>query len=279
MEVKEKDAYYFSHDSNARNDLKIKALVKKYGWSGYGYYWVIIENLRESDNYKLPFKDYVLDALAEEFNVSSTDVQQFIDDCINKYDLLEKEDGCFYSNSLKRRMKIKDNKREQARQAGLVSAQKRTQQQRPFNNRSTTVQQGKERKGKEGKESKKNNDISDIVYCEIPKKINCSRVRKAFNEYCHMRWHKDKKELEIYTQERLMKTLLELSNGNTEIAVEVCNRATDGAWANFYELKNDDKSKQQKLIECPNRHINAYKTLKDKSLQCKVCGAQWKVEK
>lgn len=31
-----KDCYYFPHDSNARSDPKIMALIQKYGIEGYG---------------------------------------------------------------------------------------------------------------------------------------------------------------------------------------------------------------------------------------------------
>jgi len=35
-----KEAYYFSHDSNARQDEKIIKLRMKLGWEGYGLYWL-----------------------------------------------------------------------------------------------------------------------------------------------------------------------------------------------------------------------------------------------
>ena len=40
-----KDAYYFSHDANARLDPKNQAMICKYGMAGYGMYWIIIEML------------------------------------------------------------------------------------------------------------------------------------------------------------------------------------------------------------------------------------------
>ena len=46
-----KDAYYFPHDSNARHDPKIVAMTAVYGMAGYGYYWAIIEILREQKDY------------------------------------------------------------------------------------------------------------------------------------------------------------------------------------------------------------------------------------
>lgn len=120
-----KDTYWFTHDSNARNDIKIKALRKKHGSAGYGNFWIIIEHMRESENYSLPLKRYTYEALADEFNMSATDVEQFIDECITTFELFEKNNNYFYSNSLFKRMKKLDEKREQTRKAGKISAEKR----------------------------------------------------------------------------------------------------------------------------------------------------------
>ena len=53
MSKEKKDAYYFSHDSNARNDIKILRLRRSLGLEGYGIYFCLIEMLREQDDYKM----------------------------------------------------------------------------------------------------------------------------------------------------------------------------------------------------------------------------------
>ena len=40
-----KDAYYFSHDSNAKDDPKCMVLIDQLGLEGYGIFWVLIETL------------------------------------------------------------------------------------------------------------------------------------------------------------------------------------------------------------------------------------------
>ena len=60
----EKDAYFFSHDCNARNDPKILALRSIYGAEGYGVYFMLIEILREQPEYKLPITKYIWNTLA-----------------------------------------------------------------------------------------------------------------------------------------------------------------------------------------------------------------------
>lgn len=42
---------YFSHDADARNDVKCLALRQKHGYEGYGIFWAIIEVLRVQPNY------------------------------------------------------------------------------------------------------------------------------------------------------------------------------------------------------------------------------------
>jgi len=186
-----KDAYYFSHDSNARNDPKIKALRKKYGLAGYAKYFIIIEMLRESDNYELPCKDYIFECIADEFNEQSTNVQQTFNDLVNVFELIQTDGQKFWSEALKNRMSFKDHIREQAKKAGKASAEKRRnindvsiEIQRTVNERSTDVQQTfnecstkkerkKERKKevKEEKEEKENgnNITADNFVFEEPK--------------------------------------------------------------------------------------------------------------
>ena len=112
-----KDAYYFKHDSNARNDPKIKSLISKYGLEGYGRFWVVIEMLRESAHYKLEEEEYIWDALAEQMKCDVKEVKAFIKDCVEKFKLFIQEDGYFYSASLLERMIKLDEIREKRKRA------------------------------------------------------------------------------------------------------------------------------------------------------------------
>lgn len=113
-----KDSYYFQHDSNARYDPKIQALIKKYGIEGYGRYWILIEILRDSSNYKLEDKSYVWLSLAEQMLCSVEDIKKFVNDCIKEFELIEKIDKLFYSPSLLCRMLKLDDIRQKRSKAG-----------------------------------------------------------------------------------------------------------------------------------------------------------------
>jgi hypothetical protein len=104
-----KEAYYFSHDSNARNDEKIIALRIKYEWKGYGLFWAIIEKLRDSTNY-MCIKDYNL--VAFDLRVDASLIKSIVEDFglfvfteCGKY---------FYSERLQQSMEFKESKSKKA---------------------------------------------------------------------------------------------------------------------------------------------------------------------
>lgn len=96
---------YFSHDSNARNDSKILNLRMKHGVEGYGVYFMLLERMRESEDY-MSVKDY--NALAFDFRVSSEVVKSVVEE----FDLflLTDDKKKFYSESFLDRMQLKDEK-------------------------------------------------------------------------------------------------------------------------------------------------------------------------
>jgi len=147
-----KDAYYFSHDSNAQHDPKILKMMANIGWKAYGLYWGIVEKLREEDTHSLP-TDY--ETLAFAMRIES----ELIKDIVESYDLFVVEDGLFYNLRLNKTMKRVREKSQKAKE----SARKR------WDNDTNAMQtQCKERKGKEkkGKERKRKDKISE-EYCPI----------------------------------------------------------------------------------------------------------------
>lgn len=111
-----KDSYYFSHDSNAKNDEKIVRLRMKHGWEGYGLYWAIIERLRESSNY-MSVCDFNL--IAYDLRTDSAKIKSIVED-FGLFAFTD-ESECFYSESLTKRMELKNERSTTARK----NAQKR----------------------------------------------------------------------------------------------------------------------------------------------------------
>ena len=110
-----KDAYYFPHDSNARNDQRLMKVRMEYGMEGYGIYFGLIEILREQAEYTLLFDD--LESISFDLRV---DLEK-VEDIVSNYNLFVIEGmSMFYSKSLKRRMEKLDLIKEKRSEAGRI---------------------------------------------------------------------------------------------------------------------------------------------------------------
>lgn len=106
---------YFSHDANAMNDPKCMMLITQLGMEGYGIFWGLVELLRQQPNYRMSLS--LVPSIAARFMVSS----QKIETVIRSYDLFRIEDDqFFFSQSLRDRMSIMDQKTEMKRLAGKL---------------------------------------------------------------------------------------------------------------------------------------------------------------
>ena len=116
-----KDAYYFSHDANARHDPKIIKMISVYGMEGYGWYWVIIEMLREQDNFKLSISDQRdIEVIASQTISDSEKIRKYLDDCVKIFKLFKKRKKYLWSSSLLNRMEKMNEKREKGRKAAKI---------------------------------------------------------------------------------------------------------------------------------------------------------------
>jgi len=196
-----KDAYYFPHFSNARNDRKIKRLRKELGLEGYGIYFMILEILRDQEGFKYPIDD--IDLLSDEFGTSEQKVRIVI--C--NYTLFEIDtNNFFFSTKFNEFMQPYLNMKKQRRLAGKKSAEVRrknkeisTTVERPLNgssnNRITVAEQSKvnESKVNESKVKKINNkrdrELLDFMEMDKPRRVfdqimfecpNFAKIEKPF---------------------------------------------------------------------------------------------------
>jgi hypothetical protein len=108
-----KDAFYFPHDSNAKDDPKMILLIEELGMEGYGIFWMLIESLRDQPDYRASL--LIVPALARRYNTT----QEKVKTVIQRYDLFVVEDDTFfYSESLNRRMEALAEKRLKRQLAG-----------------------------------------------------------------------------------------------------------------------------------------------------------------
>jgi len=160
---------YFSHDYNARNDTKLVKLFMKYGLSGVGAYWCIIEMLYEEGGY----------LLRSEYGRISfelrTDVKT-IKSIVESFDLFKKDTKKFWSETGIDRLNQRIEKSAKARYSVNKRWEKyeRNTDVKQTQNDSNTI---KVKKSKE-KEIKEN---IDLIYKSYPIKcpINNSSTNKS----------------------------------------------------------------------------------------------------
>jgi len=115
-------AYWFSHDYNAKDDPKCMLLIDELGPEGYGIYWILIETLREQNEYKYPIK--LLSSLARKYGTTLPKMEVVV----KNYSLFAIENNEFFlSKSLCRRMKKYDEKCKQMSINAKMGAKKQKQ--------------------------------------------------------------------------------------------------------------------------------------------------------
>lgn len=89
-----KDAYYFPHFCNARNDQRIIKLRRVLGAEGYGFYFMLLEVLREQNDFTFPVAG--LEDLSYEWHTSREKLVSVVRD----FDLFVINEYSFFSEKL-----------------------------------------------------------------------------------------------------------------------------------------------------------------------------------
>lgn len=110
--MSDKDAFYFGHDSNAKDDPKIIQLIEEMGLEGYGIYWVLLELMRDQPDYK--YRLNLVPAIARRYNTTFEKVKNVI----AKYGLFVIDEDEFYSIAFINRMSAWDKKKKAKSEAG-----------------------------------------------------------------------------------------------------------------------------------------------------------------
>lgn len=159
------------------------------GWEGYGLFWALLEMLRNETDHRMR-THYKSIAFALQTHEDS------IKKIIHNFDLFELEDDFFYSNSLLRRMELKGERSEKARE----SAKKRWNKDidanamRTHSEGNANAMQVKESKGKEIKENEiKESKLNEDSHNEIFRSLWNNRI---WLEGLAMNWKADVKEVQ-----------------------------------------------------------------------------------
>lgn len=244
----EKDAYFFSHDCNARNDPKILALRSVYGAEGYGVYFMLVEILREQPEYKLAVNKYIWSTLAMQMQVEASRLEQIITDCCTEFSengstLLVNDGKYLFSSSLLRRMGKVDDisklRQEAARkrwenkpckvsgQSGSCSSDANAEEN------DANKRKAKQSKPKQSKaeEKKPKQTIFEAFSDGDPEML------AALQGFEEMR-NKIKKPMTDQAKKRLVTELVKLS-GDRDTQIAILHQSEDRCWAGVFALKDD----------------------------------------
>lgn len=104
-----RDVYWFKHDANARRNQKLLTMRLIYGAEGYGWWWMLLEMMRESSGYRLKISGkYDIATIAQELGAGKDKIKAFLDDCVNEFRLFESDGEYIWSPSFLQRMKNYD---------------------------------------------------------------------------------------------------------------------------------------------------------------------------
>lgn len=250
----EKDAYFFSHDCNARNDPKILALRSVYGAEGYGVYFMLVEILREQPEYRLSVNKYIWNTLAMQMQVEASRLEQIITDCCTEFaengsTLLVNDGEYLYSASLLRRMgkvdDISNLRREAARKrwenqpckaddSSGASTSNANAEQTDANKRK--AKQSKEKQSKAEEKKTKETIFADFAAGDAD-------LLSALQGFEAMR-NKIKKPMTEQAKKRLLTELEKLAPGDRETQIAILHRSEDRCWAGVFALKDDRPYRQ-----------------------------------
>jgi transcriptional regulator with AAA-type ATPase domain len=73
---------YFSHDCDMRNDIKIKALRRKYKHLGYSIYNITLELLGDTEYFQMKWDDTTIELLTADYDCDIDELKEVINYCI-----------------------------------------------------------------------------------------------------------------------------------------------------------------------------------------------------
>jgi len=94
---------YFSHDCSMRNDIKIKALRRKYKHLGYSIYIITLELLGDTEYFQIKWNDATIELLTPEYDCDANELKEIINYCI-QLDLFQIDYGYLHCPKFTKRL-------------------------------------------------------------------------------------------------------------------------------------------------------------------------------
>lgn len=120
------NAEWFTHDADMRNDVKVKALRRKFSNTGYAVWCYLLESLTDTDFFEIEFSEIDIELLAADYDVKPEELTAIVEYCCRVNLLQKTEDGKrLYSEAHKRRFSGLITKRERDRERIAAAIAKR----------------------------------------------------------------------------------------------------------------------------------------------------------
>lgn len=100
---------WFKHDTDARNDVRLKLLKKRFGAEGYGVYFQLLEVIGEFveqnniEEWGMVDKFHSVETLSEECSVTPAKLREILKYC-NELGLFEKKNERLYCEKITKRL-------------------------------------------------------------------------------------------------------------------------------------------------------------------------------
>lgn len=234
-----KEAYYFSHDSNARNDEKIIAVRMRHGAEGYGIYFMIIERLLESSNY-MSVKDYNI--IAFDLRVDAKKVKEIVED----FGLFEfsEDKKHFFSPGLNNRVRQLDEMRKKLSEAGKKGAKTKQGVIRVEDTLKPPLSHLQALNESKEKEKIPEQIVMPKAFETIWEEWKAYRKAARIKNYAGSKW-----------EQIAVNKLIKLSNGDAEQARKIVNNSISNGWTGLFMLKseNNDEERYSEAGNCQNK--------------------------
>lgn len=104
-------------------------MMFEFGAKGYGLFWIIIETLASSKNLRLQMKESHIKALSMKAMADIDDVKDFINKCVDEFDLLQISEGQLMSEELETRLSMGRKRASKASKAAKARWKKQKEEQ------------------------------------------------------------------------------------------------------------------------------------------------------
>ena len=189
------NAEYFSHDADMRNDVKIKALRRRFSHKGYAVWCFILETLTDTDYFEIDFNEVSQELLAADYDITVEELREIVQYCELIGLLQITPENKVFSAAHQRRFSGLINKRERDRERlqTLINKRKQTEteviaaktsenEDYRSDNSHSKVKESKEEESKEKKSIKYPYqgicDLWNSVCVSLPKIAKITEARK-----------------------------------------------------------------------------------------------------